>query len=119
MGEYEDLMRKIIRNIGLIGKENAEHWEAFQNLLEVCEKDGVLSKKVKELISVALAVKSQCKSCIVLHVKNAMDAGATRAEILEAAWVAVLMGGGPALMYLQHVMEALNEFEGKGNYAKG
>jgi alkylhydroperoxidase/carboxymuconolactone decarboxylase family protein YurZ len=48
--------------------------------------------------------------CIVVHVKNAVNAGANKQEILEAAWVAVMMGGGPALSYIQCVLKALEDF---------
>ncbi len=110
MGKYEEMLEKVMENLGKMKNETKEQMEAFHTLLEVCEKEGALDKKTKELISVALAVKAQCEYCIAFHVKNALNAGATRAEILEAAWVAVLMGGGPALMYAQHVLEALDEF---------
>ncbi|HBK57937.1 MAG TPA: carboxymuconolactone decarboxylase family protein, partial [Spirochaetaceae bacterium] len=41
----------------------------------------------------------------------ALEAGATEEEILEAAWVAVLMGGGPALMHAGLVLEALKDLK--------
>jgi alkylhydroperoxidase/carboxymuconolactone decarboxylase family protein YurZ len=37
----------------------------------------------------------------------ALSNGATEEEILEAAYVAVLMAGSPALMHVQIVKEAL------------
>jgi len=39
-----------------------------------------------------------------------MKAGASKEEILEAATVAILMGGGPALTYIAEVRKALEEF---------
>ncbi|MFB6214932.1 MAG: carboxymuconolactone decarboxylase family protein [Candidatus Bipolaricaulia bacterium] len=42
---------------------------------------------------------------MVFHVKNALDASATEEEIIEAAWVAVLMGGEPALMHAGMTLE--------------
>ncbi|MCL4307900.1 MAG: carboxymuconolactone decarboxylase family protein, partial [Candidatus Thermoplasmatota archaeon] len=38
------------------------------------------------------------------------SAGATRGELMEAGFVAVVMHGGPALMYLGPLVEAVNEF---------
>ena len=66
--------------------------------------------KQVELINVALAISAQCEWCIALHVKGAVDAGATKEEILEAAMQAVLMHGGPALMYMILVENAIEEF---------
>lgn len=84
---------------------DAIFWEFYESK----QKDGALSAKFKELIGVALSVKAQCERCIVWHVKNAIDLGATRQEILEACEVAVVMSGGPGLMYLEDVQRALKD----------
>jgi alkylhydroperoxidase/carboxymuconolactone decarboxylase family protein YurZ len=47
-------------------------------------------------------------------VHDALKAGATRKEIVEAIGVAVLMGGGPATVYGAEAFEALNQFETAG-----
>jgi AhpD family alkylhydroperoxidase len=73
--------------------------------------DGVLNAKVKELIALAIAVNVRCDGCIAFHVNDALEAGATREEILEALGVAILMGGGPAMMYAVDALEALKQFE--------
>lgn len=39
----------------------------------------------------------------------ALEAGATEDEIIESAWMAVLMGGGPALMHAGLVLDALRD----------
>ena len=74
------------------------------------EAEGALSTKTKELISVALSVVQRCDACIAFHVKNAFEAGASKDEIIEACFVAVAMGGGPALAYLRLVLKAIDEF---------
>ena len=40
----------------------------------------------------------------------AMDMGATVEEIIEASYVAVLMGGAPALMHMSLVHDAIESF---------
>ncbi len=106
---YKEMLDEINNNLGRFSKETPEQMQGFMNLMQATEQ-GVLAKKQKELITVALAVVKQCKWCIAFHVKKALENGATRKEILESAWMAVLMGGGPALMYAQLVLEALDEF---------
>ena len=54
-----------------------------------------------ELILVACAVMSQCDMCITIHVENAAAQGASREDILQAALMAVAMGGSPKLMYMK------------------
>jgi len=84
--------------------------KAFMGFMDEVEKEGALSIKTKELISVALSVALHCKWCIAIHVKNALESGSTKNEIMEACFVATLMGGGTSLSYAQYVMKALEEF---------
>jgi AhpD family alkylhydroperoxidase len=72
----------------------------FGGLFQKVMGDGVLTAKQKELIALAIAVAVKCRQCILLHVKKSLDAGATKEEILEAAQVAVVMGGGPAFTHM-------------------
>ena len=73
-------------------------------------KTGILSIKEKELIALGIGISKQCKYCIYFHTARAMESGATEEEILEAASVAIYMGGGPAFSYLKYVLHALEEF---------
>lgn len=70
---------------------------------------GALDPRTKELMAVALSVASRCDPCIAFHVPAALRHGATREQILETLSVAVMMGGGPSLMYAAHAIEALDE----------
>lgn len=65
--------------------------------------------KELELIMTACAVMSQCEMCIALHVEGAASMGATQEEILQAAFMAVAMGGSPKLMYMSYVYDALED----------
>lgn len=108
MGAKEDLERA--QNwMKTFGEQDWDCMKCFQELMGAVEKEKVLSGKTKELIAIATAITQQCEWCIAMHVKNAMEEGATEEEIVEAAWVAVLMGGGPALMHAGLVLEALEE----------
>ncbi|MFZ2889359.1 carboxymuconolactone decarboxylase family protein [Sulfuricurvum sp.] len=83
---------------------------AFINFSQANKQDGQISKKYKELILVALGISSQCNWCIAMHVKGAIDAGCSKEEILEAAMLAVVMGGGPKLMYMSVLYEELEKY---------
>jgi AhpD family alkylhydroperoxidase len=73
--------------------------------------DGALDAKTKELIALGIAICVRCDGCIAYHVHDAIEAGAQREEIIEAIGVAVLMGGGPSVVYGSEALEALNQFE--------
>ncbi|MCJ8013610.1 carboxymuconolactone decarboxylase family protein [Paenibacillus sp. KQZ6P-2] len=91
---------------------NPESVNAFMNLLGTNYADGALDTKTKELISVGIAAYNRCEYCIVFHVYKALEAGATRAQIIEAAMVAVAFGGGPSMAYSVTLLkDSIDEFE--------
>ena len=96
------------RNVGKMKEEVPEVVTGFMGLFEKVMKDGALAVKEKELIALGIAVGVQCIHCINLHVKKCLHAGASRAEILEAASVAVMMGGGPAFTHVTEVVKVLD-----------
>ncbi len=98
-------MKELEKNIKEVGKERPEV-QAFLEFTGKLMAPSALDLKTKELISVAIAVYIKCKYCIVTHVYNALKAGATEDEIMEAALVAVQFGGGPAI---SHCVTLVNE----------
>ncbi|MHA1520359.1 MAG: carboxymuconolactone decarboxylase family protein [Promethearchaeota archaeon] len=107
----KEKLTRIKMNFQNIGRNDPNFMKNFQNFMGASKKPGALSTKMKEIIGVALSVKAQCERCIVWHVKSAMDLGATKQEIIEAAEVAIMMAGGPGLMYMEDVLEAIEDFE--------
>lgn len=73
--------------------------------------DGALSTKIKELMALGIGIAIRCDGCIGFHTRGALKAGATREEILETIGVALLMGGGPSMVYGSQALEALNQFQ--------
>ncbi|AZS15170.1 carboxymuconolactone decarboxylase family protein [Paenibacillus lutimineralis] len=91
---------------------NAASVNAFMNLLGTNYADGAIDTKTKELISVGIAAYNRCEYCIVFHVYKALEAGATREQIIEAAMVAVAFGGGPSMAYSVTLLkDSIDEFE--------
>jgi len=86
---------------------------SFTTLMGDVMQDGKLAGKEKELIAVGIAVGLRCVPCIYAHTKAALTMGATEEEIMEAASVAILMGGGPGVVHVAEVMKALEAFSGK------
>lgn len=85
--------------------------KAFGPFFQGLMKDAALTAQSKELIAIGIAVATRCESCIYTHVEKALKLGATPAEIMEAAGVAVVMGGGPAYTYVPVVDAALTHFQ--------
>ena len=85
-----------------------ETLEAWNNFSKTVFKEGALPEKTKQLIAVAVAHVTQCPYCIRSHTKQAMRKGASKAEIMEAIWVASEMRAGAAMA---HSAIALDEMD--------
>ena len=59
--------------------------------------DGAIPAKYRELISLGVALTTQCSYCLDVHTRRALDAGATREELAETAFVAAALRAGGAL----------------------
>jgi AhpD family alkylhydroperoxidase len=87
-----------------------EYMTAWNSFMEKTGIEGALSARRKELIAVSLSITSKCDWCIRSHVQKALDLGGTKQEIIEAAWLAVLMGGDPVLKYAKWTIHLLEEY---------
>lgn len=108
---YREQLTEIKQYIGQFSNAQPEVAKAFSALHKGASTANQLDTKTKELIALAIAVAVQCDDCIAFHTHDALKAGASKDEIMEAVSVAVLMGGGPAMMYMTHVMRAIEDFE--------
>ena len=102
-------LNEIDEMLARMNKELPQQVGSFAVFMRRVLKDGSLDLKTKEMIALALGMSSGCEWCISLHVKKALEAGATKEQILEAGAVAVLMAGGPALMNYIPLLKALDE----------
>jgi len=59
--------------------------------------DGALPRKVKELILLGINLVRRYPSGIESHTRGAMDAGATKEEVMEAILTAILSSAAPAM----------------------
>lgn len=72
-------------------------------------KEGVLDEKTKQLIAVAVAHVTQCPYCIKSHTPQALEAGASKEEVMEAIWVAAEMRAGAAYAHATIAMEEMDK----------
>jgi AhpD family alkylhydroperoxidase len=93
-----------------LGRELPGPMTGFARLHKKAMEDGVLSARVKEMMALAISIVVGCEGCIAYHVHDAVQAGATRQELLETIGVALLMGGGPGSIYAAHALDAIEQF---------
>jgi len=110
MGEMKESVDSVMQMMGELSKHQPETLRHFKSFMGSVLKEGVLDMKTKELIAIGTSITARCKYCIAIHVEKALNAGATKEEIFEAATVAILMGGGPAMTYVSEVKDELDEY---------
>ena len=111
MTNYPEFYQQLQSLVGTLGKEAAGTIGGFSRMHQAAVAAGALDAKTKELMSLAIGIAVHCDGCIAYHVRDALAAGASRAEIIETLGVAVMMGGGPGLMYAAQALEALDQYE--------
>jgi len=87
-----------------LGKLAPEATAAFWTYDKAALADGAIPKKYKELMAIAVALTTQCPYCIDIHSGNARKAGATDAEMAEAAMVAAALRAGAAITHATHAL---------------
>jgi AhpD family alkylhydroperoxidase len=110
MGYAKDRMDEVAVLTKRLRAEYPKETDSFLAFLKEAESGPTISSKEKELINVALSVAAQCEWCIAFHVRNAGKLGATKAEIMESGFQALIMHGGPAFMYMTRLFEAADEY---------
>lgn len=110
MKDFDTIASTYAAGVGELKPLIPDTWKAFGALVTAGEKDGALSVKVKELLSVAIGIAVHCEGCIALHARNAVRVGVTRQEFAEMVGVALVMGGGPASVYGAEALQAFDHF---------
>ena len=104
--DWKNLLQGAMKAIGDLGRGNPKIMDAMKSLDAAGAVHGALDPKTRELISLAVAATTRCETCIAVHAKGAVEAGATREELLEALGVAVGLNAGAAMVYASHILEA-------------
>lgn len=97
-----------------LGLAIPEVMQGFGALHQASLKSGALDGKTKELITLGIAITVRCDGCISYHVHDALQAGASKEEIAETISVAILMGGGPSVVYGIEAFQALSQYQEQG-----
>jgi len=107
---YRDKFETVLKNSRTLGSAQPAVMKAFAELHKAGAAAGALDTKTKELMCLAISIVVRCDDCIAHHIHDALEAGATREELADAIGVAILMGGGPSMIYATHAIEAVDQF---------
>jgi AhpD family alkylhydroperoxidase len=108
MLDWNEYQKQIGAQLSQFMKLTPDSVRSYQTLSAANAKDSKLGAKVRELISLAVAVTTHCDGCITIHTDNALKAGASREEIAEALGVAMAMNAGATLIYSLRTLDAVD-----------
>ena len=111
--ERIEQIRKDRRDLHPLYRKNLKTYQPFLALEKIAFSDGVLTKKIKELMALSISIVTKCEPCMEWHVHQAFLAGASDEEIYETIDIAIEMGGGPAQAYSRYALRALAYHKGK------
>ena len=112
MTKAREIVNHFKKGMGTLSEAMPETIPALGAFFNTALKEGVLTCREKELVAIGVSLYSRCPECIAVHCQKALESGCTRAEILEAAGVAVVFGGGPVLASSATLLlDCLNQFE--------
>ena len=108
MLDWNEYQKQIAAGNVQIGRINHEIIKGYRGLSEAGNATNLLGAKVRELITLAVAVTRECDGCITVHTDAAIKQGATKEEIVEALSVAIAVNAGAALVFSTRVLDAFD-----------
>lgn len=96
---------KNISKMKLLEVHAPEAMRAFAAFDKAALAEGVIPRKYKELIAIAVALTTQCPYCIALHTDRAREMGASDPEVAETVLVAAALRAGGAITHGTHAMK--------------
>ena len=109
MLDWNTYRQQLMARVGEIAKISPDTVKGYQTLSAAGQKTNLLGPKMRELISLAVAVTARCDGCITVHTEAAVRHGASREEIAEALAVATAVNAGAALVYSARVLDTYEQ----------
>jgi AhpD family alkylhydroperoxidase len=107
MLDWNDYQKQIGAQLAEFMKLTPDSVRGYQALSSANAKTTHLGEKIRQLISLAVAITTRCDGCITVHTDAALKAGASKEEIAETLGVAMAMNAGAALIYSLRVMDSV------------
>jgi AhpD family alkylhydroperoxidase len=87
----------------------------FFNMDTNTYKEGALDTKTKELLGLVASTVLRCNDCIDYHLEQCAKTGSTKAEIIDAMNVALIVGGSIVIPHLRHAVDTIEMLEEEGS----
>jgi AhpD family alkylhydroperoxidase len=111
MGRLQEFRETRERMNARIHDEKHLGIERFFALDTAAYRDGALPGRTKELCGLVASLVLRCDDCVAYHLIRCREEGYSRAEILDACNVGLVVGGSIAIPHLRRAVAFLDELE--------
>jgi 4-carboxymuconolactone decarboxylase len=91
-------------------KQHPDVFQTYEKLGVACRQAGPLDERIQNLVKLGIAIGTNSRGGVMSHTRKALDAGATREEIVQAVLLALTTTGFPnmiaALEWVESVFES-------------
>jgi AhpD family alkylhydroperoxidase len=84
-------------------------YKRFFALDKIAYQEGEIPRKYKELMGLVASTVLRCNDCIIYHIEQCIQSGATRSELNEALNIALVVGGSIIIPHLRVAYELIEE----------
>ena len=85
----------------------------FFNLDTRTYEAGALDVRTKELLGLVASLVLRCDDCVTYHLLRCSEEGLSRAEVVEAMSVGLVVGGSIVIPHLRRAVDRLSEIEAR------
>lgn len=111
--DYKAELAHVNENNQRIFHQTPDVARSFMDMYQKAGADRALDAKTKALIALGISISVRCEGCIAMHVASAVEKGATMADIADVVDVALMMGGGPAMVHGGKALECAEQMLAK------
>lgn len=115
-GKVEEFRRERERLNDIIMKYADTSTKRFFALDTQVYQEGSLDRKTKELIGLASSIVLRCDDCILYHLIRCHEEGVSPSELVEAADIALVVGGSITIPHIRRMFGHYEEILKKGEY---
>jgi 4-carboxymuconolactone decarboxylase len=97
-------------------EKHADIAEAYKKVGDMCTNVGPLDDKNQHLIQLGISIGAGSKGGVKSHARRALDAGATKKEVIQSVLLSMTIIGFPAMIAAwEWVQEVVSAREGSGD----
>jgi len=97
----------------IVMKYSSDKIKKIYSLDSQIYEEGVLPKKMKELLGLIASLVLRCDDCIKYHLVQCYDSNVSTDELNEALAIALIIGGSITIPHLREIFALWDEFNRK------